>query len=65
MFDDRKQRALEWLYLELKITKFRLGHAERKCGVKLGELDGLRGRIENIETCIECVRAAEGIDNEQ
>lgn len=59
MFDDKRQRALEWLYLELRITKVRLGHAERKRGVKSGELDALRERIENIETSIEYVRTAE------
>lgn len=59
MFDDKRQRALDWLYLELRITKIRLGHAERKRGVKPGELDGLRARQENIETCIEYVRTAE------
>jgi hypothetical protein len=59
VFDDKRQRALEWLYLELRITKVRLGHAERKRGVKPGELDALRERIENIETSIECVRKAE------
>lgn len=59
MFDDKRQRALDWLYLELRITKVRLGHAERKRGVKPGELDALRERQENIETCIEYVRTAE------
>ena len=59
MFDDKRQKALDWLYLELRITKVRLGHAERKRGVKPGELDALRERQENIETCIEYVRTAE------
>ena len=59
MFDDKRQRALEWLYLELRITKIRIGHAERKRGVKRGELDGLNVRLENIETSIEHVRTAE------
>lgn len=59
MFDDRRQRALDWLYLELRITKVRKGHAERKRGVKPGELDALQERIENIETSIEYVRTAE------
>ena len=59
MFDDKRQRALEWLYLELRITKVRKGHAERKRNVKPGELDALQERIDNIETSIECVRKAE------
>lgn len=59
MFDDKRQRALEWLYLELKITKFRLGQLERKRSPKHVELDALRERIENIETSIEYVRTAE------
>lgn len=59
MFDDKRQRALDWLYLELRITKIRRGHAERKRGVKPGELEALDARQENIETCIEYVRTAE------
>ncbi len=59
MHDDKKQRALEWLYLEQKITKIRIGHAERKRGVKPGELEALNARLANIETCIEYVRTAE------
>ena len=59
MFDDKRQRALDWLYLELRITKIRRDHAERKRNVKPGELDALRERQENIETCIDYVRTAE------
>ena len=65
MFDDKKQRALEWLYLELKVTKIRIGHAERKRGVKPEELEALRVRQENIDTCIGYMNAAEDNDDGQ
>lgn len=65
MFDDKRQRALEWLYLELKITKVRLAHAERKRGVRPGEIEALRVRLENVDTCIEYVRTAEDAPEEE
>lgn len=59
MFDDKKQRALEWLYTEQKVTKIRYGIAERKRGVKREELAALEIRLENIETCIGYMNAAD------
>ena len=62
MFDDKKQRALEWLYTEQKVTKIRYGIAERKRGVKREELAALEIRLENIETCIGYMNA---VDDDQ
>lgn len=59
---DRKQRALEWLYTELKVTQMRYGITERKRGRKREELEALQIRKENIEFCIDYVNAAEDDD---
>lgn len=56
---DRKQRALEWLYTELKVTQMRYGITERKRGRKREELEALQIRKENIEFCIDYVNAAD------
>lgn len=65
MFDDRKQRALDWLYTEQKITKMRYGMAERKRGVKREELAALEIRLENIDTCIGCMIEADNDQNRE
>lgn len=65
MFDDKKQRALDWLYTEQKITKIRYGIAERKRGVKREELEALRIRQENIDTCIGCMIEADDDQNRE
>lgn len=44
-----REKALEWLYKELKSTRVALGHAEVKKGVKQPELDDLRGKIDLLE----------------
>jgi len=44
-----REKALEWLYKELKKTRVALGHAEGKTGVKQRELDDLRGKIDLLE----------------
>lgn len=45
MFD----KALEYLYKQLKDTRISLGHAERRPGVTDEELDNLRMKIEILE----------------
>lgn len=65
MFDDKKQRALEWLYTEQKITKIRYGMAERRRGVKREELEALEIRLENIDTCIGYMNEAEDDQKEE
>lgn len=44
-----REKALEWLYKQLKSTRVALGHAEGKKGVKQPELDDLRGKIDLLE----------------
>ena len=44
-----REKALKWLYKELKKTRVALGHAEGKTGVKQRELDDLRGKIDLLE----------------
>ena len=44
-----REKALEWLYKQLKQTRVALGHAEHKTGVKQPELDDLRGKIDLLE----------------
>lgn len=44
-----REKALEWLYKELKKTRVTIGHAEGKTGVKQRELDDLRGKIDILE----------------
>lgn len=44
-----RQKALDWLYRELKRTRVAFGHAEWKPNVNHQELDELRGKIDILE----------------
>jgi hypothetical protein len=44
-----REKALGWLYKELKKTRVAFGHAEGKPNVKQQELDDLRGKIDLLE----------------
>lgn len=44
-----RQKALYWLYRELKKTRVAFGHAEWKPNVDHQELDELRGKIDILE----------------
>lgn len=55
MFD----KAITYLYKQLKDTRISLGHAERRPGVTDEELDNLRGRIGVIEWLTGVVLAQE------
>lgn len=44
-----REKALEWLYRELKRTRNHLGYAEHRPGVLCYELDALMGKIEVLE----------------
>ena len=44
-----REKALKWLYRELKRTRVAFGHAEWKPNVKQRELDELRGKIDILE----------------
>jgi len=53
------EKALDFLYRQLKDTRIALGHAEHRPGVKQDELDNLRGRIDVIEWLTAVVLAYE------
>lgn len=55
MFD----KALEYLYKQLKDTRISLGHAERRPGVTDEELDNLRSKIDMLEYSAAAVLAYE------
>lgn len=44
-----REKALKWLYKELKRTRVAFGHAEWKPNVNHQELDELRGKIDILE----------------
>lgn len=50
-----REKALEWLYKQLKQARVALGHAEHKTGVKQPELDDLNGKIALLEYLCEVV----------
>jgi len=50
-----REKALEWLYKQLKQARVALGHAEHKKGAKQPELDDLRGKIALLEYLCEVV----------
>ena len=50
-----REKALEWLYKQLKQARVALGHSEHKKGVKQPELDDLRGKIALLEYLCEVV----------
>lgn len=49
------EKALDYLYRDLKRTRIALGNAERKSGVSQTELDDLNGKIDLIEWLIALV----------
>lgn len=44
-----RQKAIDWLYKELKRTRLAFGYAEWKPNVNHQELDDLRGKIDLLE----------------
>lgn len=44
-----RQKALNWLYKEIRRLRQSLGHAEQKHGVTQGELDALAGKLDILE----------------
>jgi hypothetical protein len=44
-----REKALEWLYKEIRRLRQSLGHAEQKHGVTQGELDALTGKLDMLE----------------
>ena len=53
------EKALGYLYRQLRDTRIALGHAESRPGVKQEELDNLSGRIEMLEWLTGVVLAHE------
>ena len=53
------EKALEYLYKQLKDTRISLGHAERRPGVTDEELDNLRAKIDILEYSAAAVLAYE------
>lgn len=49
------EKALDYLYRDLKKTRIALANAERKPGVKQTELDDLQGKADAIEWIIAVV----------
>lgn len=54
-----RQKALEWLYRELKKAKIALGNAESRPGVTREELDNLQRKIAVIDWMIPLVIKAQ------
>ena len=50
-----RQKALEWLYKELKKTKIALGHAVTRPGVTDEELNNLANKITTLDWLIGAV----------
>lgn len=44
-----RQKALEWLYRELKRSKIALGYAESRPGVTQQDLDNLQRKIDVLD----------------
>lgn len=44
-----REKALEYLYRELKKSKIALGHAETRAGVTHQELENLQNKIEVLD----------------
>ena len=53
------EKALEYLYKQIKDTRISLGHAEHRPGVTDEELDNLRSKIDILEYSAEAVLAYE------
>jgi hypothetical protein len=46
---EMREKALEWLYKELKRTRISIGQAEQRKGVKQEELAALNGKVDVLE----------------